>query len=119
MSKRDAGLLLADIREAMAKIARYVAGMSQESFFADEKTIDAVARNVGMIGEAANQVPADFKARPPAVLWKQMAGMRNRIVHDYAGVDLAIVSEVATKSLRQLDRAIAGLEEILRIRIAF
>jgi uncharacterized protein with HEPN domain len=67
-------------------------------------------RNVGIIGEAANQLPADFKARHPGVPWKQMAGMRNRLVHDYAGVDLEIVWEVVAKSLPQLERAIAALE---------
>lgn len=73
MSKRDASLLLQDMRESMQKIARYVAGIDQAAFLADEKTVDAVVRNVEIIGEASKQVPDEFKARHPQVPWKQMA----------------------------------------------
>ena len=58
------------------------------SFLADEKTIDAVVRNLEIIGEAAKQLPAEFKNRHSAIPWAQIAGLRNRIVHDYAGTDL-------------------------------
>jgi uncharacterized protein with HEPN domain len=109
MSKRDASLLLQDMRESMQKIARYVAGMNRAAFLADDKTADAVVRNVEIIGEASKQVPDDFKARHPQVPWAQMAGMRNRIVHDYAGVDLELVWDVVTKSLPALEQQIAGL----------
>ncbi|WP_395746199.1 DUF86 domain-containing protein [Prosthecobacter sp.] len=85
MSRRDASLLLQDMRESMQKIARYVAGMDRAAFLADEKTVDAVVRNVEIIGEASKQLPDDFRACHPQVPWTQMAGMRNRIVHDYAG----------------------------------
>ena len=109
MSKRDASLLLQDMRESMQKIARYVAGMDRAAFLADDKTADAVVRNVEIIGEASNQLPEDFKTRNPQVPWRQMTGMRNRIVHDYAGVDLELVWEVVTKSLPVLEKQIAGL----------
>lgn len=110
MSKRDASPLLQDMRESMQKIARYVAGIDQAAFLADEKTVDAVVRNVEIIGEASKQVPDEFKTRHPQVPWKQMAGMRNRIVHDYAGVDLELVWSVVTTSLPELERLLAGLE---------
>jgi uncharacterized protein with HEPN domain len=109
MSKRDASLLLQDMRESMQKIARYVEGMDRTAFLTDEKTVDAVVRNVEIIGEASKQLPEDFKVRHPQVPWSQMAGMRNRIVHDYAGVDLELVWEVVAKSLPVLARQIAGL----------
>ena len=110
MSKRDAGLLLQDMRESMQKITRYLAGMDRTAFLADDKTADAVVRNVEIIGEASNQLPEDFKLRHPQVPWRQMTGMRNRIVHDYAGVDLELVWDVVTKSLPVLEAQIAGLE---------
>ena len=107
MSKRDASLLLQDMRESMQKIARYVAGMDRAAFLADDKTVDAVVRNVEIIGEASKQMPEEFKTRYSQVPWQQMAGMRNRIVHDYAGVDLELVWDVVTKSLPVLESQIA------------
>ena len=67
MSKRDASLLLQDMRESMQKIARYVAGMDRAAFLADDKTVDAVVRNVEIIGEASKQLPEEFKAHYPQV----------------------------------------------------
>lgn len=109
MSKRDVSLLLQDMREAMQRIARYTAGMDVTIFLADEKTTDAVVRNIEIIGEASKQLPEDFKTAQPQVPWAQMAGMRNRIVHDYAGVDLELVWNVVRTSLPTLEQAISGL----------
>ena len=109
MSKRDASLLLHDMQEAMRKIARYTAGMDVTAFLADEKTTDAVVRNIEIIGEASKQLPEDFKMAHPQVPWAQMAGMRNRIVHDYAGVDLDLVWNVVHTALPALNRAVTGL----------
>ncbi len=110
MSKRDASLLLHDIQEAMQKIASYTAGMDFDAFLTDTKTSDAVVRNVEIIGEACKQLPEAFKADHPHLPWAQMAGMRNRIVHDYTGVDLGIIWHVVTHSLPEL------AEEISRLR---
>ena len=88
MSKREPGLLLDDVRVACGKIGRYLSGLDQAAFLADEKTIDAVVRNLEIVGEAVKQLPAEFKERHPHISWHQIAGLRNRIVHDYAGVDL-------------------------------
>ncbi len=66
-------------------------------------------KNFNPIGEAAKQLPENFKVTHAAVPWSQMAGMRNRIVHAYAGVDLEIVREVVTQSLPALNEQIAGL----------
>ncbi|MBX3734722.1 MAG: DUF86 domain-containing protein [Verrucomicrobiae bacterium] len=110
MSKREAKFLVEDMRAAMGKIARYIDGMSREDFLLDERTVDAVVRNLEIIGEAAKQLPSEYRARSPGIPWTQMAGMRNRIVHDYAGVDLEIVWEVVTKALPDLERMIVGLE---------
>ena len=67
MSKREPGVLLDDIRTSISKIERYTAGLDEDSFLVDEKTIDAVVRNLEIIGKAAKQLPADFKARHLAV----------------------------------------------------
>jgi uncharacterized protein with HEPN domain len=109
MPRREAPLLVEDMLEAMRKVARYTAGMDVKEFLGDERTVDAVVRNLEIIGEAAKQLPEAFKAGRPEVPWAQMAGMRNRIVHDYAGVDLELVWFVARMSLPELERAIEGL----------
>jgi len=110
MSKRDAGVLLEDIRDAMRKVSNYIQGMDLATFMADEKTADAVIRNIGVIGEAAKQLPEDFKTAYPQIPWHLMAGMRNRLVHDYAGVDLEIVWQVAGGALPAMAAEIARIE---------
>jgi uncharacterized protein with HEPN domain len=65
--------------------------LDEGSFLLDEKTTDAVVRNLEIIGEAAKQLSAEFKNRHSAVPWERIAGLRNRIVHDYAGTDLKLV----------------------------
>ena len=109
MSKRDPALLIEDMRAALAKIARYTAGMERAAFLADEKTADAVVRNLEIVGEASKQVPEEFKALHPALPWTQMAGLRNRIVHDYAGIDLELIWDIVGNSLPALRGQLDGL----------
>ena len=110
MSKRDPSVLLDDIRSSIKKIQRYTTGLDEASFLADEKTIDAVIRNLEIIGEAAKQLPAQFKSQYPAIRWPQLAGMRNRIVHDYAGIDLKLVWNILQTAIPELTRQIAELK---------
>jgi uncharacterized protein with HEPN domain len=104
MSKRPADLLLEDIREAIAKIERYTAGLDQASFAADEKSVDAVVRNLEIIGEAARLLPEEFMRRNPRIEWRKLAGLRNRIVHDYFGLDLEIIWQIICSDLPALKR---------------
>lgn len=110
MSRREPDVLLEDIRMALDKIARYTAGLDEAEFLQDERTVDAVVRNLEIIGEATKQLPIEFRAQHPGISWGQMAGLRNRIVHDYAGVDLALVWQIVTTSLLELARRIAELK---------
>lgn len=107
MSRREPEILLDDIRTAIEKIGRYTAGLDETSFLADEKTADAVVRNLEIIGEAAKQLPADFKKQQSTVPWSQIAGLRNRIVHDYAGVDLKLVWNILKNAIPDLAVKIA------------
>ena len=109
MPRRDADLLLEDIATALARVDRYVAGLDRTRFLEDEKTIDAVVRNLEIIGEAVRWLPAEFKEQHTTVLWPQIAGLRNRIVHDYFGLDLEIIWEVLQRSLPEFRREIARL----------
>jgi uncharacterized protein with HEPN domain len=110
MSKREPSVLLDDIRTSIGKIERYIANLDEASFLADEKTIDAVVRNLEIIGEAAKQLPAEFKARHPAIPWPQITGLRNRIVHDYAGVDLKLVWNILQTAIPKLGLQIDELK---------
>ena len=91
MSKRSPQLLLEDIIGSANKILTYTEGLSYEQFLADDKTIDAVIRNFEIIGEAANRLPEEIRDRYPNIDWHRIRGFRNRIVHDYMGIDYKIV----------------------------
>jgi len=110
MSKREAPLLLQDINESIKKIKSYIIGMSFEMFQNDDKTIDAVIRNFEIIGEAANRIPDEIKEKFNNVNWHRIRGFRNRIVHDYMGVDLEIIWEIIEKNLDELQ---VQIEEII------
>jgi len=109
MPKRDPDLLIEDMLASIRKIERYTSGMDQELFQQDEKTVDAVVRNLEILGEATRQLPDDFTARHEDVPWRQIAGLRNRIVHDYFGLDLELIWEVIRRDLPQFQ---ARLEKL-------
>ena len=102
MSERDISLLLGDMLESALKIKRYVEGMDYESFISDEKTVDAVVRNFEIIGEAANRIDPDFKIRNPELEWKRIRGFRNRIIHEYFGIDFEIVWTIIEEDIDTL-----------------
>jgi len=91
MSKRTPQLLLEDILESAGKIITYTDGLSYEQFLNDGKTVDAVIRNFEIIGEASNRLPEEIRVQYPNVDWPRIRGFRNRIVHDYMGIDYTIV----------------------------
>lgn len=102
MSKRQAYLLIEDIIDSGNKILLYTKGQTFDAFINDAKTIDAVIRNFEIIGEAANRLPEDFKDSHPEIDWHRIRGFRNRIVHDYFGIDFSIVWEIKENYLPSL-----------------
>ncbi len=111
MSKRDPGLLLEDITAAIEKIERYVAGIAFDRFTADDKTIDAVVRNLEIIGEAVGKLSDELKIKYPNVEWQDIKDFRNLLTHEYFGVDLEIVWKIVQDDLPALMDAV---REILR-----
>ena len=99
MSKRPIELLLNDMLDAIGKIEQYVDGLTFETFSSDQKTIDAVARNLEIIGEAANRLPEDFKAKYSSIEWYKVVGLRHRIIHEYFGIDLQIIWQIVHTDL--------------------
>jgi uncharacterized protein with HEPN domain len=89
--KRDYRDYLDDIVNAIEEVEAFTAGMSFEDFSKDKKTINAVVRSFEIIGEAAKVIPANIKKKHADVPWKKMAGMRDKLIHEYFGVDLEII----------------------------
>lgn len=91
-----------DILDAMDKVELLVEGVDYDRFEADFRINFAVVRALEIIGEASKRLPDDLRQRYPAVPWKGMAGMRDRIVHEYDNVDLQIVWDVVKKDIPQI-----------------
>lgn len=109
MSRRTPDLLLEDILDSSRKILEYTSSMTFALFSEDNKTIDAVIRNFEVIGEACNLMPEEFKDRHPSIDWHRIRGFRNRIVHDYFGIDLQIIWKIIAEHIPSL---IAEIEKI-------
>ena len=112
MSKIETLLLLDDMLQSAKKIKRYTLDLDFNSFLSDDKTMDAVVRNFEIIGEAANRIDDDFRLKHSEIEWKRIRGFRNRIVHDYFGIDYEIVWEIIET---YLDALIDWLEFAIKI----
>ena len=99
MPPRDWRIRIEDIVEAAAAIAGYVQGLSYEEFAGDRKTVDAVVRNLEVIGETARHVPEEVQARFPELPWADMADMRKVLIRESFGVDLTILWKTASVDL--------------------
>ena len=102
MSERDDTDWIGDIKEAIARIAEYTEDVDYQAFLEDRKTQDAVVRNVGIIGEAVKRISTDFKRKHKDINWKAIAGMRDRLVHEYFGVNWSILWDVVKNKLPDL-----------------
>jgi uncharacterized protein with HEPN domain len=112
MSKRSDQLLMEDILESIKKIIRYTKGLSREALEKDEMRLDAVVRNFEVIGEAANRIPKETKAKHPQIVWRRIIGfgLRNRIVHEYFGIDVRILWAIIQHNLFDLQQQIAAID---------
>lgn len=90
---------LEDIVNAIAEVEEFIQGMSYDDFAADRKTINAVIRSLEVLGEATKHIPATVRKKHPDIPWKNMAAMRDVLIHNYMGVDLKTVWKVVKERL--------------------
>jgi uncharacterized protein with HEPN domain len=106
---RDYKVYLEDILEAARQIRLYTSGTTMQEFASDRKTLDAVVRNLEIIGEAIKKIPESVRFKRPQVEWKRIAGLRDILIHEYFGVDSEIVWDILKNKLPPLEKEIAAL----------
>ena len=106
---RDYKVYVDDIVEAIAKIKRFTVGFDSKTFSDDEKTFDAVIRNLEVIGEAVKKIPEGIRTQYPTVEWKKIAGVRDILIHEYFGIDAEIVWDIIQNKLPILESQIAKI----------
>jgi uncharacterized protein with HEPN domain len=111
MHSRDWRMRIEDTLEALQRIQAYAGDMGFDAFREDSRTIDAVLRNLEVVGEAARHLPADVTEKHPEIPWQRMRGMRNVLAHEYFGVDLRMIWQTIQQDLPSLRPA---LEQLLK-----
>ena len=109
--KREFLDYLTDIQDASQNISQFISEMTWDEFAQDQKTIYAVVRAFEIIGEAAKKVPLSVQKRHPKVPWKQMAGMRDKLIHEYFGVNHEVLWKTAKEDIPPVYQLIAMVLE--------
>ncbi len=109
--KRNIKLFFVDMLEALQSIKEYTQDMDYGDFIKDKKTRDAVVRNLEIIGEATKNIPEEIKDKYPEINWKVIAGMRDKLIHEYFGVSNQIVWETITNDLPMFESQIEKIME--------
>ena len=111
MKKRDYLDYIQDIVDSVIDIENFIRGMGFNDFSQDKKTINAVVRSLEVIGEAAKRVSESLRKKYPRLPWKEMARMRDKLIHGYSGVDVEIVWKVVKDEIPPLKPSI---EQVLK-----
>lgn len=107
---KDDKIYIDHILQSIDFILDYISDKDQDSFSVDNRTQDAVVRQLEIIGEATKRISMEFRNKNPQVPWSEMAGMRDILIHDYIDVDLEIVWKTASESILELKDLLENLE---------
>jgi len=110
MSRRGDRAVIQDMKEAVDRIISYTSGMEYDGFLHDYKTQDAVMRNIEILGEAAKLLSDETKEKHPDIPWRDITGTRDKLIHDYFGVNIDIVWDIARNDILSLS---AKLKDII------
>jgi len=109
MRRRDYRDYLQDILDSINDVESFILGMGFDEFKGDRKTINAVVRSIEVIGEASKRIPRSLKAKYKEVPWREMAGMRDKLIHEYFGVDVEILWKTAKDDIPPLKQVIQNM----------
>ena len=101
---------LDDIMSSIKKIEQYTASMSYEEFSKNGLVVDAVIRNLEVIGEAVKSLPSEMKVPHPEIEWKKIAGLRDILIHEYFGVNLEIIWDVVNNKLPEFKQSVSKIQ---------
>lgn len=114
MTKKDYLVYINDIIDTIKDIESFTKNITYEEFIADKKTVYAAERGIEIIGEATKRIPATIRSKYNEIPWKDMAGIRDKVSHDYNGIDLIIVWKTIQQNLPQLKVMLSDLITKLR-----
>lgn len=109
MTEKSPLVFLDDIVEVLSKIELYTQSLAADSFSQNDVVVDAVIRNLEILGEAANNLPEEITQRHPEIPWAQMVGLRNLLIHEYFGIDTSIIWAIVSEDLPGLKEKVQNL----------
>lgn len=116
MKNRDHRIFLKDIIDSIEKIESFASDMKYRDFIQDDKTVSAVVRKLEIIGEAVKNLPKDIRLKNKDIPWREMAGMRDKLIHWYFNVDFKLIWKVIKEDLPKIRPSLIGILDDLEKR---